>query len=61
MIRCRTPWEMAQVQQRYVESSLYSLSSASARLVHAASRLAGAGLYPVHRTAAANARRLAAE
>jgi hypothetical protein len=61
MVRCTSPLEAALVQQRTIEASLYSLSATSARMVQAASKLVGAGMYPLHKKAAANARRLAAE
>lgn len=58
-LRCRTLADMAGVQQRYVLSSMGSTIAASIRLTQSATRLASAGMAPVHRTASANARRLA--
>ncbi|HYD30631.1 MAG TPA: phasin family protein [Azospirillaceae bacterium] len=58
---CRTPLDLVTLQQRYVESVLTGSMASGSRLAVGTARLIDAGLVPLHRTAMANARRLAAE
>lgn len=56
--RCRTPMEAVAVQRRYAERTAANAAAAGAKLAEAGVRLAGAGVAPIHKVAAANAKRL---
>lgn len=58
---CRTPFDLLEVQYRFIEASLSGTMASGSRIALGAARLAQAGLAPVHRTATANALRLARE
>jgi hypothetical protein len=55
---CRTPEQVVAVQRRYIEAVTTDAAAAGSRFVHAAAEIAGSGLLPVHKVAAANAKRL---
>jgi len=58
---CRNPLDLLTIQQRYVYGTCINAANAGARLTQAMIRLSEAGLVPVHKVAAANAKRLASE
>ncbi|MGQ9366258.1 phasin family protein [Azospirillum sp. ST 5-10] len=55
---CRTPFDLLDVQRRWMEESIASGMAAGLRFAEAAAALGGAALAPMHRRASANARRL---
>jgi len=59
LVTCRTPAEIVSVQQHYWQSTWINATNATAKLTQAAIRITDAGLIPVHKVAAANAKRLA--
>jgi hypothetical protein len=56
---CRTPASFISVQQHYLQSTWINAATAAAKLTQAAIRITDSGLIPVHKVAAANAKRLA--
>ena len=55
---CRTQADIISVQQHYLQSTWINATTAAAKLTQAAIRITDAGLFPVHKVASANAKRL---